>query len=104
MAEHNSLEQVRMNIPASPEAVARLEPGNIVFLDGRVYGARIASQIAVHDERPEILHLEQPYGRRFAACRSGDPVNERLEMLYEGLMLPALHRFAETDDRRDEIL
>jgi L(+)-tartrate dehydratase beta subunit len=31
-------------------------------------------------------------------------VNERLEKLYEGLKPPALHRFGETDDRKDEIL
>ncbi|MGF1619087.1 MAG: fumarate hydratase C-terminal domain-containing protein [Rhodomicrobiaceae bacterium] len=34
----------------------------------------------------------------------GDTVNERLEKLYEGLKPPALHRFGETDDRKDEML
>lgn len=34
----------------------------------------------------------------------GDAVNERLGGLYEGLKSPALHRFGETDDRRDEVL
>jgi L(+)-tartrate dehydratase beta subunit len=34
----------------------------------------------------------------------GDTVNERLASLYEGLKPPALHRFGETSDRRDEVL
>ncbi len=34
----------------------------------------------------------------------GDTVNERLDKLYEGLKPPALHRFGETDDRKDEVL
>lgn len=34
----------------------------------------------------------------------GDAVNENLEKLYEGLKPPALHRFGETDDRKDEVL
>jgi len=34
----------------------------------------------------------------------GDTVNQNLERLYEGLKPPALHRFGETDDRKDEVL
>jgi L(+)-tartrate dehydratase beta subunit len=37
-------------------------------------------------------------------AQHGDSVNERLASLYEGLKPPALHRFGETDDRRDEVL
>jgi L(+)-tartrate dehydratase beta subunit len=34
----------------------------------------------------------------------GDTVNERLDSLYEGLRPPALHRYGETIDRRDEVV
>lgn len=34
------LKQHRIKLPASPEDIARLEPGNIVFFDGIVYTAR----------------------------------------------------------------
>lgn len=34
----------------------------------------------------------------------GDTVNERLDSLYKGLRSPALHRYGETSDRRDEVL
>ena len=37
-------------------------------------------------------------------ARQGDIVNQRLAELYEGLAPPALHRFGETDDRRDEVM
>ena len=34
------LAQVDLNIPAAPDDLARLEPGNVVYLDGVVYTAR----------------------------------------------------------------
>jgi len=34
------LKQHRINLPAGPQDIARLEPGNIVFFDGIVYTAR----------------------------------------------------------------
>ncbi|MEM1384616.1 MAG: fumarate hydratase C-terminal domain-containing protein [Pseudomonadota bacterium] len=34
----------------------------------------------------------------------GDIVNQRIAGLYDGLKPPALHRFGETDDRRDEVM
>ena len=34
------LERHRLSLPADPEAIARLSPGDIVFLDGLVYTAR----------------------------------------------------------------
>jgi L(+)-tartrate dehydratase beta subunit len=37
-------------------------------------------------------------------AEQGDLVNQRLAGLYEGLKPPALHRFGETDDRRDEVM
>lgn len=37
-------------------------------------------------------------------AQQGDIVNQRLGTLYEGLKPPALHRFGETDDRRDEVM
>jgi L(+)-tartrate dehydratase beta subunit len=37
-------------------------------------------------------------------AQQGDIVNERIAGLYEGLRPPALHRFGETDDRRDEVM
>ena len=41
MAEPGTgLKQVRLSLPATPEDIARLEPGTIVFLDGIVYTAR----------------------------------------------------------------
>jgi L(+)-tartrate dehydratase beta subunit len=225
MAEQNSLKQVRINIPASPEDIARLELGNIVFLDGVVYTAREGAYKKVIDEggslpdgvtdvsnvnfhcspaasrKPEggyniggvtatasfrfskwmagwldltdtkivigkggmsredyktvlaprgaIYLTTVGYGTGALLGRGvknvrdvhwldelgiaqamwlfevenfgpfivdsdlqgnslladhGDTVNERLEKLYEGLKPPALHRFGETDDRKDEIL
>ena len=37
-------------------------------------------------------------------AQQGDLVNQRIEGLYEGLKPPALHRYGETDDRRDELM
>lgn len=37
-------------------------------------------------------------------AQQGDIVNQRLAELYDGLKPPALHRFGETDDRRDEVM
>ena len=37
-------------------------------------------------------------------AQQGDLVNQRIEGLYEGLKPPALHRYGETDDRRDEVM
>jgi L(+)-tartrate dehydratase beta subunit len=225
MAEQNSLKQVRINIPASPEDIASLEPGNIVFLDGVVYTAREGAYKKVIDDgeplpdgvtevsnvnfhcspaasrKPEggyniggvtatasfrfskwmarwldltgtkiiigkggmsredyqtvlaprgAIYLTTVgygtgalLGRGVKAVRAahwmeelgiaqamwlfevenfgpfivdsdlagnslladhGDTVNERLAGLYEGLKPPALHRFGETSDRRDEVL
>ena len=42
MAERERLKQVRLTLPASPEDIAGLELGSIVFLDGVVYTAREA--------------------------------------------------------------
>ena len=36
--------------------------------------------------------------------RQGELVNENIDKLYEGLKPPALHRYGETDDRKDELL
>lgn len=37
-------------------------------------------------------------------AQQGDIVNQRIAALYDGLKPPALHRFGETDDRRDEVM
>ena len=37
-------------------------------------------------------------------AQQGELVNQRIEGLYEGLKPPALHRYGETDDRRDEVM
>ena len=37
-------------------------------------------------------------------AQQGALVNQRIEGLYEGLKPPALHRYGETDDRRDEVM
>lgn len=37
-------------------------------------------------------------------AQQGDIVNQRIASLYDGLKPPALHRFGETDDRRDEVM
>jgi len=34
----------------------------------------------------------------------GDLVNQNIEQLYDGLQQPTLHRYGETDDRKDELL
>ena len=36
--------------------------------------------------------------------QQGDQVNEKLETLYDGLKKPALHRYGETDNRKDELM
>lgn len=36
--------------------------------------------------------------------QQGKQVNERIAGLYEGLKPPALHRYGETDDRKDELI
>ncbi|MEO0820133.1 MAG: fumarate hydratase C-terminal domain-containing protein [Pseudomonadota bacterium] len=36
--------------------------------------------------------------------QQGEIVNQRIASLYDGLKPPALHRFGETDDRRDEVM
>lgn len=37
-------------------------------------------------------------------AEQGDLVNKNIESLYDGLRKPALHRYGETDDRKDELL
>ena len=44
------LAQVGLKIPAMPEDLARLEPGNVVYLDGSVYTAREGVYRKVLDE------------------------------------------------------
>ena len=34
----------------------------------------------------------------------GELVNQNIDKLYEGLKKPALHRYGETDDRKDELM
>ncbi len=36
--------------------------------------------------------------------RQGELINEKIESLYTGLKAPALHRFGETEDRKDELM
>lgn len=40
MAEQQGLKQVRLNVPATPEDIEKLELGSVVYLDGVVYTAR----------------------------------------------------------------
>ncbi len=51
---------------------------------------------------PFIVNSDLQGNSLFA--QQGDLVNERLAGLYQGLKPPALHRFGETDDRRDEVM
>jgi L(+)-tartrate dehydratase beta subunit len=37
-------------------------------------------------------------------AQQGELVNQRIEGLYAGLKPPALHRYGETDDRKDEVM
>ena len=39
-AGRSTLAQVNLKLPAAPECLAKLEPGNVVYLDGVVYTAR----------------------------------------------------------------
>ena len=39
-AGRSTLAQVNLTLPAAPEHLAKLEPGNVVYLDGAVYTAR----------------------------------------------------------------
>ncbi len=51
--QRSSLRQRRLSLPASAEAIALLEPGDIVFLDGIVYTAREgAYHRVVTDKQP----------------------------------------------------
>lgn len=36
--------------------------------------------------------------------QQGDIINQNIDKLYDGLKTPALHRYGETDDRKDELL
>ncbi len=37
-------------------------------------------------------------------AQQGDLVNQNIESLYDGLKQPALHRYGETDNRKDELM
>ena len=37
-------------------------------------------------------------------AQQGEQINQGIERLYDGLRPPALHRYGETDDRRDEVM
>jgi L(+)-tartrate dehydratase beta subunit len=56
----------------------------------------------VKDFGPFIVDSDLEGNSLFA--QQGDIVNQRIAGLYEGLRPPALHRFGETDDRRDEVM
>ena len=56
----------------------------------------------VRDFGPFIVDSNLQGDSLFA--QQGDIVNQRLAGLYEGLKPPALHRYGETDDRRDEVM
>jgi L(+)-tartrate dehydratase beta subunit len=56
----------------------------------------------VEDFGPFIVDSDLAGNSLFA--QQGDIVNQRIAGLYEGLRPPALHRFGETDDRRDEVM
>lgn len=56
----------------------------------------------VRDFGPFIVDSDLEGNSLFA--QQGDIVNQRLAELYDGLKPPALHRFGETDDRRDEVM
>jgi L(+)-tartrate dehydratase beta subunit len=56
----------------------------------------------VRDFGPFIVDSDLAGNSLFA--QQGDIVNQRIAGLYEGLKPPALHRFGETDDRRDDVM
>ena len=56
----------------------------------------------VKDFGPFIVDSDLEGNSLFA--QQGEIVNQRIAGLYEGLKRPALHRFGETDDRRDEVM
>ena len=56
----------------------------------------------VQDFGPFIVDSDLAGHSLFA--QQGDIVNQRIAGLYEGLKPPALHRYGETDDRRDELM
>ena len=51
---------------------------------------------------PFIVDSDSDGNSLFA--QQGDQVNQGIAKLYEGLKAPALHRFGETDDRKDEVM
>jgi L(+)-tartrate dehydratase beta subunit len=54
MADQPGLRQRRLSLPASPEALAELVPGDVVFLDGIVYTAREGAYHRVVVERQPL--------------------------------------------------
>jgi len=56
----------------------------------------------VSDFGPFIVDSDLAGNSLFA--QQGDIVNQRIAGLYDGLKPPALHRYGETDDRRDEVM
>lgn len=56
----------------------------------------------VRDFGPFIVDSDLKGNSLFA--EHGDRINARLGQLYEGLRPPALHRFGETDDRKNEVM
>jgi len=56
----------------------------------------------VRDFGPFIVDSDLQGHSLFA--QQGDIINQRIAGLYEGLKPPALHRYGETDDRRDEVM
>ncbi len=52
--ERGELRQHRLSLPATAEAIAELEPGNVVYLDGVVYTAREGVYQKIVVEREEL--------------------------------------------------
>ncbi|MGF1500586.1 MAG: fumarate hydratase C-terminal domain-containing protein [Paracoccaceae bacterium] len=74
----SSLTQHRIRLPASPEDIAKLAPGDIVFLDGIVYTARekVYQKVIEAGEGLPVANIAQISNVNFhcspAAAREGD--------------------------------
>ena len=56
----------------------------------------------VKDFGPFLVDSDLQGNSLFA--QQGDKVNQNIDRLYDGLKAPALHRYGESDDRKDELI
>ncbi|MEZ5862723.1 MAG: fumarate hydratase C-terminal domain-containing protein [Geminicoccaceae bacterium] len=73
--ERTELRQRRLTLPATPEAIAALEPGNVVYLDGVVYTARegVYQKVVVEHEPLPVADLARLSNANFHCSPAAAP-------------------------------